>query len=50
MLSKFKKIVEPESIAVGFVPSACQPYVFWWLPLGASTCRRVGGRSSSEQV
>ena len=26
-----------ESIPVGCVPPACQPYIFWWPPLGVST-------------
>ena len=26
-----------ESIPVEYVPSACQPYMFWWLPLGVSS-------------
>ena len=30
-----------ESIPVGCIPLACQPYVFWWLPVDVST--RGGG-------
>ena len=30
-----------ESIPVECIPPACQPYVFWWPPLGVSTSGRV---------
>ena len=29
-------VYQQESIPDGCVPPACQPYVFWWLPLGVS--------------
>ena len=38
-----KKLRAEESIPVGCVPPACQPYIFWWLLLGVSTSRG-GGR------
>ena len=36
------KIIKQESISVGCVPPACQPYVFRWLPL------RTGGKGEGE--
>ena len=36
------KKTRQESIAVGCVPPACQPYMFWWLPLGVSTSGWLG--------
>ena len=33
---RYKKEVQ-ESIPVGCVPPACQPYMFWWPPLGVSS-------------
>ena len=39
---KGMKKTRQESIAVGCVPPACQPYMFWWLPLGVSTSGWVG--------
>ena len=31
-----------ESVPVGYVPPACQSYMFWWPPLGISTGVVVG--------
>ena len=33
---KCKCKMQQESIPVGCIPSACQPYMFWWPPLGVS--------------
>ena len=34
--------LELESIPVGCVLPAYQPYLFWWLPLGVGTGGRIG--------
>ena len=41
--------LEQESIPVGCILPACQPYVFQWPPVDASSSGE-GGRASSEQV
>ena len=40
-------LVIQDSIQVGCVPPACQPYVFWWPPLGVGP---GGGRYPRSQV
>ena len=32
-------VTKQESVSVECVPPTCQPYVFWWLPLGVRTGR-----------
>ena len=33
---------QQDSIPVGYVPPAYQPYVFWWPPLAVSTGGGIG--------
>ena len=51
---RLKAFVRQNSIPVGCVPPASQPYVFWWPPPDVSTSGGGGvgglGRSSSEQL